>query len=168
MMMLLAGLALAQPPERVVAAGVTLPWLSHPGLMVGARQAVGDGVWFAGIDLAGWVNPRDSLHAQATPQVGATWDRPRGRRLSTDLGVGFASESLIIGHELDLGDGRSVRSWDHQWWVVPQVSSQISWRHDQRLPMFLGLTVGQQLAPGRRGGTVFTVDLGFLLCREGS
>ena len=168
MLLLLTGLALAQPSDRAVSAGVTLPWLSHPGLVVGVRQDLGDGVWSAGIDLAGWVNPRDSLHAQATPQLGAAWVRPSGRHLAVDLGVGLASESLIIGHELDLSDGRSVRSWDHQLWVVPQVSSQLSWNHERRFPRFLGLTVGQQLAPGRHGGTVITVELGFLLRREGS
>ncbi|MCP4805207.1 MAG: hypothetical protein GY913_19115 [Proteobacteria bacterium] len=166
MILLLAGLAQADPAQRSLTAGITLPWLSHPGLVVGAQQPLGEGVWFAGVDLAGWVNPRDSLHAQATPKLGAAWVRPSGRHLSADLGVGLASESLILGHELDLGDGSSTRTWDHQFWVVPQVSTQVSWRHDRRFPVFLGLTLGQPLAPGRNGGTVLTVDFGLVFGGE--
>lgn len=159
----LAGLALASPADRTFRAGVTLPSLSHPGLEVGVRQHLGDSRWHAGVDLATWVNPRDSFHVQATPQLGVDQARPSGRHLAAELGVGVASESLILGHALDLSDGSSVRSWDHRLWVVPQVSGRVSWRHDRRFPVFLGLTVGHELAPGRSGGTVVTVDLGLLL-----
>lgn len=166
MIWLLTSLALAQPSLPQISAGLTLPSLSHPGLVLGIRQGLGAQRLQVGLDLAGWGNPRDSLHAQLTPQLGAVWQRPNGVRIAGSIGVGLGVERRITGHTLDLANGSSVRSWEPQLWAVPQVSTRLSWRLERQFPVFLGLTVGQQLARQHNGGTVLTVNLGILLRRR--
>ncbi len=167
MTLLLAGLALAEPsappPQRTLALGLSLPYLSQPGVVLGARQELGTQGWQWGLDLAGWVNPSDAVHGQLTPQLGRAWQRPSGLRLSGSLGLGLGVERRITEHALELGEGGSQRSWERQTWVVPELSTRLSWRHERRFPVFLDLSVGQQLAPQHNGGTVVTVDVGVLL-----
>ncbi|MFT5582524.1 MAG: hypothetical protein ACI9VR_000100 [Cognaticolwellia sp.] len=156
-----------EPPQQWMALGLTLPSLSHPGLVLGGRREVG-AAWQLGLDLAGWVNPSDSLHGQLTPQLGAVWQRPSGLRIVGSIGLGLGVERRITGHMLDLADGSSQRSWESQVWAVPQISTQLSWRHERQFPLFLGFTLGQQLAQESNGGTVLTVNFGVLLSRRES
>ena len=173
MTLLLAGLALAQqafpkPALQGISVGLTLPSLSHPGLVLGVRPEFGAKGWQGGLDLAGWVNPSDSLHGQLTPQLGVVWQRPSGLRIAGSLGVGLGVEQRITGHSLNLADGSSQRSWERQIWAVPQLSTRLSWRHERQFPVFLGLTLGQQMARKENGGTVLTVDFGVLISRKES
>lgn len=166
MTLLLAGLALAEPstlpPQRTLALGLSLPYLSQPGVVLGARQDLGTQGWQWGLDLAGWVNPSDAVHGQLTPQLGRSWQRPSGLHVSGSLGLGLGVERRVTEHTLDLGDGSSQRAWERQLWAVPELTTRLSWRHERRFPVFLDLSVGQQLARQHNGGTVLTVDLGVL------
>lgn len=162
MSLLLVTAALAAPAAPALTLGATLPWGIHPGLEVGVRQPLGARL-HAGADVAGWVNLRDSQHAQVTPQLGVSWQPPAGPRLVVEVGVGVQAERLVLRHELDLSDGSSVRVWDTQLWAVPQLSTRLMWRQHRRVPLFVGMSVGQELAPSRNGGTVLTLDLGVTL-----
>lgn len=152
----------AAAPQQI-SLGLTAPYLSQPGLVVGVRQGLGSERWQLGVDLAGWVNPSDALHGQLTPQFGAVWERPSGLHIAGAFGVGLGVERRITEHALDLGDGGSQRSWERRIWAVPELTARLSWRHQRRFPVFLDLSLGQQLAPQSNGGTVLTVDFGVLL-----
>lgn len=162
MFLLLVTAAQAAPDAPALTVGATLPWGIHPGLELGVRQPLGAQM-HAGVDVAGWVNLRDSHHAQVTPQLGVSLQPPGGPRLVFELGVGVQGERQVLRHELDLSDGSSVRVWNTQLWAVPQLSTRLMWRQDRRVPLFVGMSVGQELASGRNGGTVVTLDLGVIL-----
>ena len=157
---------LVQPSPQALSLGLTLPWLSQPGLILGLRRDLGATRWQGGLDLAGWVNPKDSFHGQLTPQFGAEWQRlgdDGTLRIASTVGVGLGLESRTTERSLNLADGSSEGVWEQQLWAVPQLSTRLSWRHSRQFPVFLDLSVGQQLAWESNGGTVFTVTFGVLL-----
>lgn len=163
--LLVTAAAMAASPTLQV--GLTAPYAVQPGMRIGLRQPIRtwDGrkstaALIVGGDIASYVNFGNHMSGLGGGTAGVRWQRDGGFGLAVEGGLAAVADYQTLGVAVDLGSGELTPDREWRVWLVPTVAGRLSWRGDERIGAYTGLSVGPEIGFGRDGALTFTVDAG--------